>query len=76
MGKKKHPCRGCVYAGKIAESCPDQLVCDYLLITGHARSKICPGGKDCTVREEGIKRCDPLSPRYRSKADKERLGER
>lgn len=39
-------CRRCEYYGEITEH---KGTCDYLLITGHSRSRICSGGKGCTV---------------------------
>ena len=51
MLKNKKPiydsekCAGCLF--KCMEG-----TCDFLIITGHARSKICPPGDKCTVRAE------------------------
>ena len=54
MSGAANPCTGCKYYRPLS-TCGkgENRACDYLLITGHARSLICPPGKRCTVREEG-----------------------
>lgn len=49
-------CNSCKYRGQINSIIEDsrtgRLCCNYLSITGHARSLICPAGR-CTVYEKG-----------------------
>lgn len=49
-------CAGCRYAGYLCsqsayKETPD--FCNYILITGHSRSRICPAGPGCSARETG-----------------------
>lgn len=44
-------CSECIYYLPISPTCPGTKSCHYMEITGHARSKICPPGKECTVRK-------------------------
>lgn len=44
-------CVSCGYYLPISSTYPGRKSCHYMDITGHARIKICPPGKDCTVRK-------------------------
>ena len=54
MRSGKNPCAGCMYYRRVYWSGDGEIKsCDYLLITGHARSLICPPGEGCTVKKIG-----------------------
>ncbi len=44
--RRRKKCWSCRYFGPVTGTVG---TCDYLLITGHARSLICPAGERCTV---------------------------
>jgi hypothetical protein len=46
-------CDGCRYQSFLG-------YCQYTIITGHCRSRICPPGKGCTARVEGKRLRAPL----------------
>lgn len=54
MSSGKNPCAGCMYYRRMYWSGDGETKsCDYLLVTGHARSLICPPGEGCTVKKIG-----------------------